>query len=130
MVAIGTVVAIALGCLIGGGVAGAGIAGAFKKGDTTTTIVDVQDVEQERTDQQAIEAETDAEVCKDGPLYDAQACVMVDLCQMQAAEGGQMAKVCDVVVNLWVSGEIWEKCEAHDEEIKRARCYATVGARK
>jgi len=92
-------VAISTAIIIGLASAGLGIGGtllATKGGDsdTSVTIDDKADVEEQETNQDAIATETQAEVCKAGEHFDAVSCLTLDLCQASQADRTQLAGPC------------------------------------
>lgn len=68
-------------------------------------------------------------VCE-GPKADEAACLTVLCWQATESRSGQAQGVdCSALANLWLSGQIMDRCEAAEGDA-RERCYQTVGRRK
>ena len=125
---------------LGVGVGGTAVVGSiFGRGDAksieaTAEVVEAVQapaVESEHTDQQVTETERLVAFCDpEAATYDERACLAMQVCQLGVASGPETVKVCDEAINIWISVEGIEKCEAFVEDDARDRCYSWLGKRK
>jgi len=88
-------------------------------------------VAQAETDQQVTATDRVAWVCDpEEGTYSEDLCAVMLVCSLGVADGEQVAKVCDELVNQHLSGKTWALCEAAPDQQARTRCYSLHEKRK